>query len=139
MGRFEQSDIRLLDEVRGCVERMEVLEGPTGRRSWPDAEKIRIVRESLEPGARVCDVARRHGMTPQQLSTWRGLARKGKLNIPIPEDDFPAFAALEVVGEASADPGTLIEIEAGEVTIRLAASTSAMRIAEIVAALRSSR
>ena len=136
MGRFEQSDIRLLDEVRGCVERMEVLEGPTGRRSWPDEEKIRIVRESLEPGARVCDVARRHGMTPQQLSTWRGLARKGKLNIPIPEEDLPAFAALEVVEEATADPGAPIEIEAGGVTIRLAANASATRIAEIVAALR---
>lgn len=137
MKRFEQSDIRLLDEVRGCVERMEVLEGPTGRRSWPDEVKIRIVRESLEPGARVCDVARRHGMTPQQLSTWRGLlARKGKLNIPIPEEDFPAFAALEVVEEAPADSGVPIEIEAGDVTIRLAASTSAIRIAEIVAALR---
>jgi hypothetical protein len=32
-----------------------------------------------------------------------------------------------------------IEIEAGDVTIRLAASASAIRIAEIVAALRSSR
>ena len=78
-------------------------------------------------------------MKPQQLSTWRGLARKGKLNIPIPEEDFPAFAALEVVEEAPADSGVPIEIEAGDVTIRLAASTSAIRIAEIVAALRSSR
>ena len=118
---------------------MEVLEGPTGRRSWPDGEKIRIVRESLEPGARVCDVARRHGMTPQQLSTWRGLARRGKLNIPIPEEDLPAFAALEVVAEAPADPRAPIEIEAGGVMIRLAADISAERIAEIVAALRSSR
>ena len=139
MKRFEQSDIRLLDEVRGCVERMEFLEGPTGRRSWPDEVKIQIVLESLEPGARVCDVARRHGMTPQQLSTWRGLARKGKLNIPIPEEDLPAFAALEVVEEAPADSGVPIEIEVGDVTIRLAADTSAARIAEIIAALRSSR
>ena len=139
MKRFEQNDIRLLDEVRGCVERMEVLEGPTGRRSWPDEEKVRIVRESLEPGARVCDVARRHGMTPQQLSTWRGLARKGKLNIPIPEEDFPAFAALEVVEEAPADPGAPIEIAAGDVTIRLAANASASRIAAIATALRLAR
>lgn len=139
MRRFEQSDIRLLDEVGRCVERMEVLEGPTGRRSWPDAEKIRIVRESLEPGARVCDVARRHGMTPQQLSTWRGLARKGKLNIPIPEEDLPAFAALEVVDEVPPEPEVPIKIEVGDVTIRLAANTSATRIAEIVAALRLSR
>ena len=139
MKRFEQSDIRLLDEVRGCVGRMEVLEGPTGRRSWPDNEKIRIVRESLEPGARVCDVARRNGLTPQHLSTWRSLARKGKLAIPIPEEDLPAFAALEVVEEVPADSGVPIEIEAGGVTVRLSPDASSARIAEIAAALRSAR
>ena len=74
MKRFDQNDIGLLDEVRGSVTRMEVLEGPTGRRSWPDEVKARIVAESFEPGARVCDVAQRHGLAPQHLSTWRGLA-----------------------------------------------------------------
>lgn len=139
MKRFEQSDIRLLDEVRGCVGRMEVLEGPTGRRSWPDEEKIRIVRESLEPGARVCDVARRNGMAPQHLSTWRGLAKKGKLNVPIPEEDFPAFAALEVVEERAPAAATSIELEVDGVMLRLSGDTSASRIAEIVAALRQAR
>ena len=139
MKRFEQSDVRLLDEVRGCVGRMEVLEGPTGRRSWPDEEKIRIVRESLEPGARVCDVARRNGMTPQHLSTWRGLAKKGKLNLPIPEEDFPAFAALEVVEERGPLAAASIELEADGVMLRLSGDTSASRIAEIVAALRQAR
>ena len=136
MKRFEQSDVRLLDEVRGCVGRMEVLEGPTGRRSWPDEEKIRIVRESLEPGARVCDVARRNGMAPQHLSTWRGLAKKGKLNIVIPEEDFPAFAALEVIEERACVAAASIELEANGVTLRLPGDTSANRIAEIATALR---
>ena len=136
MKRFEQSDVRLLDEVRGCVGRMEVLEGPTGRRSWPDDEKVRIARESLEPGARVCDVARRTGMTPQHLSSWRGLAKKGKLNVPIPEEDFPAFAALEVVEESAPAAAASIELEAGGVTLRLSGDTSASRIAEIATALR---
>ena len=34
----------------------------TIRRRWPEAEKARIVQESLEPGARVCDVAGRNGV-----------------------------------------------------------------------------
>lgn len=136
MKRFEQNDVRLLDEVRGCIGRMEVLEGPTGRRSWPDEEKVRIVRESLEPGARVCDVARRNGMTPQHLSSWRGLAKKGKLNVPVPEEDFPAFAALEVVEERAPVAAASIELEADGVTLRLPGDTSARRIAEIAIALR---
>ncbi len=35
MKRFVQSDIHLLGEVRGCISRMEVLEGPTGQRMRP--------------------------------------------------------------------------------------------------------
>ncbi len=103
MKRFVQNDIHLLDNIRGSVTRMEVLEGPTGRRSWPDDVKARIVAESFEPGARVCDVARRHGLAPQHLSTWRGLARKGKLDVAIGQEDMPAFAALEVFDEEAAE------------------------------------
>jgi transposase len=136
MKRFHQSDISLLDEVRGSITRMEVLEGPTGRRSWPDDVKARIVAESFEPGARVCDVARRHGLAPQHLSTWRGLARKGKLDVAIRQEDLQAFAALEILGDEVSECSTPIEIEVDGVTVRLGADTPASRIAEIAAALR---
>lgn len=135
MKRFPTNRVRLLDDT-SSVERLEVLERPTGRRSWPDEEKIRIVRESLEPGARVCDVARRNGIAPQHLSTWRGLAKKGKLNVPITEEDFPAFAALEVVKDKTPPAAALIELEADGVILRLPYDTSADRIAEIATALR---
>jgi len=138
MKRFPTNRVRLFDET-SCVERLEVLEGPTGRRSWPDEEKIRIIRESLEPGARVCDVARRHGISPQHLSMWRGLARKGKLNVPIPEEDFPAFAALEVAEERAPASATSVELEADGVILRLPGDTAASRIAELAAALRQTR
>ena len=39
--------------------RLEVVEGPTGRRRR-DEEKARIVAESLMPGMSVADLARRH-------------------------------------------------------------------------------
>ena len=139
MKRFVQNDIHLLGEVHGCISRMEVLEGPTGRRTWPDYLKAQIVRESLEPGVRVRDVARRHGLAPQHLSTWRGLARQGKLDIAIMEDDLPAFAALEVLDEGATGQSIPIEIEADGVTVRLGADTSATRIGEIAAALRLTR
>jgi len=34
-------------------------------------EKIRIVTESRVPGESVADVARRHGVNPNQVFTWR--------------------------------------------------------------------
>lgn len=121
---------------RGRVERLEVIAGPTGRRSWSEAAKARIVAESFEPGARVVDVARRHGLQPQQVTTWRREARRGKLALPA--DDAVDFAAL-VVDEAPASAPSLdrpIEIEAGGVIVRLAGDAPAARVAEIVAALR---
>lgn len=49
------------------------------RRSWDASEKARIVEETLEPCSSVTQVARRHGVSPNQLSRWRRLAHKGVL------------------------------------------------------------
>jgi transposase len=123
------------------VERLEVLCGPTGRRNWPDAIKARIVAESFETGTRVIDVARRYGISPQQVTTWRRQARQGRLAIPV-EDDA-AFARLLVEEpHPPASPGSAsppIEIEADGVIVRLAGDVSAARVAEIAVALRAAR
>ncbi|MBH5369901.1 transposase, partial [Bradyrhizobium sp. CNPSo 4016] len=56
--------------------RLEVIT-ETGRRRWfSKDDKVRIVEETLVPGAVVSDVARRHGLTPQQVFTWRRQARQ---------------------------------------------------------------
>ena len=41
------------------------------RRSWTLEEKRRIVGESLEDGASLAEVARRHDLNANQLFTWR--------------------------------------------------------------------
>ena len=41
------------------------------RRQWPEALKRRIVAETLEPGASVSIVARRHDVNANQLFKWR--------------------------------------------------------------------
>src|SRR5438128_2197464 len=41
------------------------------RRRWPDALKRRMVAETLEPGASVSLVARRHDVNANQLFKWR--------------------------------------------------------------------
>jgi transposase len=101
--------------------------------------KARIVSESLLPGVTVNDVARRHGVPANHVSSWRTLARKGRLVLPAPKDPIE-FAALMVgpVGDAPrADVGTGIrpEIVAGAVVIRLEAGAAAERIASVVRAL----
>jgi transposase len=128
----------------GFAGRIEIRESATGRREWPVSVKGRIVRESLEPGASVKEVAQRHGIAPQQLTTWRRAAREGRLALPedpIAEEGF-GFAAL-VLAEEPALPSPVegpasapaVEIVSDGVVIRLDGGTPAARIAEIAAAL----
>jgi transposase len=59
------------------VQRIEVITGGgERRRRWSDDEKAEAVEESLQPGVVVSQVARRRGLTPQQLFTWRREARQ---------------------------------------------------------------
>ncbi len=57
------------------VRRIELITGTTRRRDWPDGEKTRILLESAELGANISEVARRNGLSPQQLFGWRRQAR----------------------------------------------------------------
>lgn len=66
----------------GFIGRCEVVEPRRGNRRWPDDLKARIVAESLQPGARVVDVARVYDLAAHQLSDWRRQARQGLLTLP---------------------------------------------------------
>ncbi len=57
------------------VRRIELIMGAGLRRRWSIADKARIVEESLASGVSVSEVARRHGLSPQQLFGWRREAR----------------------------------------------------------------
>lgn len=114
--------------------------GRAGRgvqRHWPDEVKAEIVSASLRPGATVKDVAQRYGLRANSLSTWRTMARQGKLILPEPEDTVE-FAALIVDPPVSEPPPNTVsrpEIVLGPVTIRLEEGASATRIAAIARAL----
>ena len=107
------------------------------RRRWPDEAKARIVAETLRPGATVDDVARRHGLSSNHLSSWRTLARKGKLVLPAPRDavEFAAMVVPPPDGGLPLPETTGPEILIGAVTVRLEPGASAERIASIVRAL----
>ncbi|WP_142889809.1 IS66-like element accessory protein TnpA [Rhizobium rhizogenes] len=107
-------------------------------RQWPDEVKARIVSESLRPGVTVNEVAERHGLKANHLSSWRTLARQGKLVLPEPEDAVE-FAAMVVETPApeplAAKAVSRTEIVFGLVTIHLEEGASAARIAAIARAL----
>ena len=65
--------------MTGHNPKSEVLQGPERRRRRTAAEKLAIIAETYEPGATVSLVARRHGLAPNQLFTWRRLASDGAL------------------------------------------------------------
>ena len=71
----------------------------SGGRLWPAEVKGRAVFESMKPGARVCEVARRYGVKAQQLTTWRRLARAGRLAL-VTDDaaDFVQARSLRIFG-----------------------------------------
>ena len=114
--------------------------GPMTRRrlrDWPDEVKARIVSETLRPGATVKEVAWRHGLKANHLSSWRSLARKGKLVLPAPEDatEFAAMIVAPSEGGAPRAEAVGPEIAVGAVTIRLEPGASVERITAIVRAL----
>ena len=69
---------------------VEVL-GTERRRRWSFQDKLRIVEETMQPGVKVSEVARRHGLAPSVVFTWRRLAREGRLG-----DAGPAFVPVEI-------------------------------------------
>ena len=86
------------DEIRRPLSpRIEVYAG-VGRKQWPDDLKAQIVAESLEPGAVVTDIARRHGCRPQQVHDWRRRARLGQLVLPAAAG---ALSFVPLVSESS--------------------------------------
>lgn len=134
------------DGFDGCV---EVVQRTRGYRRWPDEVKGRIVAESLQPGVRVVDVARRHGLAAHQLSDWRRQARLGDLVLPADamtgaaSDALPAFVPISVGSDdvgRPADTGRrsgVITIEIGnDFVLQVPGDVPAERAEAVARALR---
>ncbi|WP_050786855.1 transposase [Rhodobacter ferrooxidans] len=115
---------------------VELLAAPAVKRRWSDAAKGRVVAETLVPGVTVNEVACRHGVKANHLSSWRTLARQGKLVVP--EVAGAEFAApVTTAQSAAASLATAsIDLIIGPVTVRLDGATPAARVAELAMALQ---
>ncbi|MDQ3525932.1 MAG: transposase [Chloroflexota bacterium] len=122
------------------VSRLEVIEGPSGRRRRTKAERARIAAESLIPGVRVADVARTHGTTRWQVYDWRKKLRTGQLVLPESVAALPIFAPLVVEDPepdtSAAGGGFGIEIVVGDVVIRAGAGADEGQLTRAIRAAR---
>jgi transposase len=133
------------------VRRLEIINGIGGRRRWSMDDKARIVEETLAPGAVVSEIARRHGLTPQQLFGWRRAARRSVDG----GDDIGSPRFVPAVVEQrkpqpvrkprkprragrSGDATGIIEIEIGGVTVRVGRGAEARTITAVIHALKAS-
>ena len=79
---------------------IEIITGKERRRRWSAEEKLRIVTETAERGARVADVAARHDVYPSLLFNWRRQVREGRLGAA----GFVPIRLLSSVRETTAPP-----------------------------------
>lgn len=136
-------DVHLDVSTPGYVGRLEVLEGPTGRRVRSASDKARIAAESLMPGVQVSTIARKHGTTRWQIYDWRRRLRQGQLALP--ESQEPLFAPL-LVEEAPSprltpkppkSAAAKVEIAIDGMVIRTTVDVE--QLAQVIRAVRASR
>ncbi|MGE3989499.1 IS66-like element accessory protein TnpA [Pseudorhodoplanes sp.] len=132
------------------VRRLEVITGTGRRRQFSEDFKAAIVEETLAADAVVSEVARRHGLTPQQVFTWRRQARRTAVSISGTEE--PQF--VPAVVEASLPARTaqrgrrrsrraerttgIIEVEIDGVTVRVGRGADMKTVTAVLRALKTS-
>jgi transposase len=132
--------VHLNGSLIGTVSRLEVLEGPTGRRVRSEAERARIVAESLLPGAQVSEVARKHGATRWQIYDWR---RRFRQRGGLPSRESPATSFTPMVVDEPLEerrvPVVKLEIAIGDVVVRTDTAIDEKRLSQVIRAVRASR
>lgn len=134
------------------VRRLEVITGTGRRRRFSDDDKARVVEETLVAGAVVSEVARRHGLTPQQLFTWR---RRMRGATAASSEATPSFVPAVVEPPVSASPSRpsrgnrlklggrrrrdgigIIELEIDGVAVRVGRGAETKTVAAVIRALK---
>ena len=131
------------------VRRLEVFTGAGRRRTWSAEDKARIVAEIKASGDSVSGVARRHGLSPQQLFGWRRELQGSQTALSPTEEQQFVPAILDVAPSSPAvrrrprmprhqvDPGAgMIEVEINGVMVRVGHGADARIVTAVLRALK---
>jgi transposase len=133
------------DDAKGGYRRVEVLTGPGRRRRWSADDKARIVAETLVPGARVSEVARRWQVCAQQVFGWRRAMRQDMPSLAGTATTLATPSFVLIVSEAiptaavrrAAAAG--IEVELAGAVVRVSSSMDdAVQLTAVLRAVRAS-
>jgi transposase len=133
------------DDAKCEFRRIELLTGPGRRRRWSADEKAQIVAETLVPGGRVFEVARRWQGCSQQIFGWRRAMRQELTTTPTKRTETEACGFVPIVTEAvppatapRAAP-TVIEVKLAGAVVRIAPGTDdATQLTAVLRAVRAS-
>jgi transposase len=131
------------------VHRLEVFTGAGRRRTWSDKDKARIVAEIVASGESVSAVARRHGLSPQQLFGWRRGLQASQTALSHAEELQFVPAVLDVaptcpsvrrqrkMPRRQVEPGAgMIEVEIDGVTVRVGSGVDVQTVTAVLRALK---
>ena len=131
------------------VRRLEVFTCAGRRRTWSKEDKARVVAEIVTSGDSVSGVARRHGLSPQQLFGWRRQVRESRAGFSRAEElefvpavvdgslSAPSVHRQRRARHCKADAGTgIIEVEIDGVTVRVGRGADAKTVMVVLHALK---
>jgi transposase len=134
----------LLKSKAEPIRRLEVFTGAGRRRAWTAEQKARIIAESYESGDSVSVVARRHGLTPQQLFGWRrqgrlraetGSAAGGSTFAPVVVEGARPYADMPMA-PGRPDGSAVIEIVIGAARVRVLPGIDPVSLTAVLRAVR---
>ena len=121
---------------------MEIITGVERRRRWRAEDKLHVLAEAAQPGARTSEVARRHDISRGLLWYWRRQLRQGRLTaadapepVFLPVQVSDAAASGPVAPTAATDPRIEIALPDGTL-VRVGADVDAAALRRVLSVLR---
>ena len=132
-------EVRRSSVRRGAGSGVEVRVRAVRRRNWSTEDKLRIVRETLLPGAVAKVVAERHGIGTGLLFTWRremlATAMSGLVPVEIGAETPRAEAPVPAPARTAETPGVIEVAVPSGATVRVSGCVDMAALRGVLAEL----